>query len=237
MGRLLKQFPAFLFLAKGLAIASGSVLSTLALLMVVIYVFAIVFVQLLSGTAAAPGCFENIPQAVNCLFLNAALADQKDVMQSVLAQDALAYASALLYFVVGSLTIMNMLIGALCEVVSVVAREQSEHAKVEACKEKLTSLLIEIDANSDLRVSRGEFVTIMANPDMVRTLAELEVDVEALIEYADVVFDGCDEFELPQFVDTVLQFRASNSATVKDLAEIRRVLATNLGASEGVRSK
>merc|ERR1719343_540451 len=115
-------------------------------------------------------------------------------MQSVLEQDAVAYASMLLYFVVGSLTLMNMLIGALCEVVSVVAREQSEITKVDACKEKLTSLLHEMDDNHDMKISKDEFMSIMVNPEMVKMLVELEVDVEAFIHYADVVCeqDVCD---------------------------------------------
>merc|ERR1712154_590367 len=123
-----------MLLAKGLWIAMRSVLSTLIMLVAIIYIFAIIFVQLLSDTPAGVGNFENVPQAINSLFLNSALADQAGVLTPMLDQDVIAYILALLYFVIGSLTVMNMLIGALCEVVSVVAREQAEVTKVDAVK-------------------------------------------------------------------------------------------------------
>merc|ERR1719215_2213257 len=126
-------------------IGMRSVFSTLILMVAIIYVFSIILVQLLVETPAAPGCFENVPQAVNCLFLNSALSDQSAVLDKVLDQDLLTYLLALFYFIIGCLTLMNMLIGALCEVVSVAAREQSEALKVDACKEKLTVLLQEMD--------------------------------------------------------------------------------------------
>jgi len=226
VGRLLKAMPEFLFLAEGVAIATRSVFSTLLLLLAVIYVFAIVFVQLLRETPAAKDCFENVPQAINCLFLNAALADQKDILVSMLKQNLFAYVSALLYFVIGSLTLMNMLIGVLCEVVSVVAREQTEITKVEACKEKMTALIKEMDADHDQRISMDEFLNIVVHPDMVRMLAELEVDIEAFLDHADILAsDGRDVCDLSTFVDMALEFRESNGATVKDLARVRKDLS------------
>jgi len=228
MGRLFREMPQFVTLARGLAIAARSVFSTLVVLLVIIYVFSIVFVQMLRGTAAATGCFENIPQAVNCLFLKAALPDQEGLVMAALAQDWMAYFAALLYFVVGSLTLMNMLVGSLVEVVSVVSREQSDHQKVEACKEKMASFLKDLDSNDDHKISRKELARIMTEKDMVATLVELEVNVEALIEYADVVFKGKEEFAVQHLVELMLQFRSTSGATVKDLTHVQRELSREL---------
>jgi len=223
IGRLLKEMPEFMMLAKGMVIGLRSVFSTLVLMVAIIYVFAIIFVQLLSDTPAAPGCFENVPLAINCLFLNSALSDQSSVLDKVLAEDLFTYLIALFYFIIGCLTLMNMLIGALCEVVSVVAREQSEASKVEACKEKLMVLLGEMDEDSDMMISKEEFMKIMVNPDMMKMLVELEVDVEAFFQHADVVVEG--DCDVSSFVDIVMQFRSSNSATVKDLVSIKKDLS------------
>merc|ERR1719223_2131004 len=58
--RLLRACPEFMIYLKGLAAGVRSVCVTLSLLMVVIYVFAILFAQTLSGTEAAEGYFETV---------------------------------------------------------------------------------------------------------------------------------------------------------------------------------
>merc|ERR1719291_1098270 len=61
--RLLHAAPELLILAKGIFAAIRSVIAVMCLLSLVVYVFAILFVQLLSGSAVAVGMFENVPEA------------------------------------------------------------------------------------------------------------------------------------------------------------------------------
>merc|ERR1719336_2760423 len=67
MVRLMRQVPELVILIKGIAMATRSVSATLALLLAIIYVFAVLFTQLLSGTPAGAGCFDTVPEAMICL--------------------------------------------------------------------------------------------------------------------------------------------------------------------------
>ncbi|CAJ1443343.1 unnamed protein product [Effrenium voratum] len=72
VGRLMSSCRELVVLVKGIGMGLRSVLSTLFLMMVVIYVFAIIFTQLFRDTEEAEGCYENVLQSMNCLMLNVA---------------------------------------------------------------------------------------------------------------------------------------------------------------------
>uniref|UniRef100_A0A6U9BWG4 Ion transport domain-containing protein n=1 Tax=Zooxanthella nutricula TaxID=1333877 RepID=A0A6U9BWG4_9DINO len=234
VGRLVKQVPELMFLVKSLAIAARSVLSTLLLLLAFIYVFSIVLVQLLKGTPAADGCFNNIPQAINCLFLEVALPDQKGMADAALGQSALAYVFTMMFLFLGALTLMNMLIATMCEVVSVISSEQSSIVKSEACKEKVVEALSEDGWGEISQVSQHQFLSLMGNPAIVTTLAELEVNVEALVEYADIIFLEQESLDMDNFVAAVMQFKTSNAATVKDLIQVQKVLLQHVSTLQAL---
>merc|ERR1712232_1120056 len=104
------------------ALALRSVLSTLMLMIILVYVFAIVFVQLLADTSARDKGFEDVLGAIYYLIATLAFPDQKPFLDNVLAADKFAFVLALICVALGTLTLMNMLLGAMVEIVSVVAR-------------------------------------------------------------------------------------------------------------------
>lgn len=229
IGRLLQKMPEFIFLVKSLYIAMRTVVSTLVFLLIIIYVFSIIFVQSLHGTPAGTDCFQNLPQAMDCLFVYTALSDPAEILKQISPREHLLYyLLALFYFVIGSLTLMNLLIGSLCEVVSVVSSERTESNKVDACKRKLTNLLRNLDETHDMRVSRYEFMNLLVHPEMVKVLLKLEVDVDAFLHDADVVWQDevCD---IETCLDILMQFRSSSGATVKDIIRLRRELLKSEG--------
>mmetsp|Transcript_88887 Transcript_88887/g.250342 ORF Transcript_88887/g.250342 Transcript_88887/m.250342 type:complete len:641 (-) Transcript_88887:37-1959(-) len=232
LARLLHSMPELMYLVKGMMMAVRSVFSTLFLMIVVIYVFAILFTQLLSHDPAGKDCFENVPQAMNCLLIDGVFTDQGDAINKMLEAGPVYYVFMLLYLLIGSCTVMNMLIGVLCEVVGVVAQVEKEQVLVETTKEKLFSMLPQLDADGDCKVSKDEFLSLLESPDAVLGLSEVDVDVEALVDYTDYIFEGADELGFTAFMETVFQFRGSNNATVKDLVDIRKFLTKELAALE-----
>eukprot|EP00401_Gymnodinium_catenatum_P073413 CAMPEP_0117617426 /NCGR_PEP_ID=MMETSP0784-20121206/85586_1 /TAXON_ID=39447 /ORGANISM="" /LENGTH=590 /DNA_ID=CAMNT_0005421267 /DNA_START=84 /DNA_END=1852 /DNA_ORIENTATION=- len=228
LARLLHSMPELMYLVKGMMMAVRSVFSTLFLMIVVIYVFAILFTQLLSHDPAGKDCFENVPQAMNCLLIDGVFTDQGDAINKMLEAGPVYYVFMLLYLLIGSCTVMNMLIGVLCEVVGVVAQVEKEQVLVETTKEKLFSMLPQLDADGDCKVSKDEFLSLLESPDAVLGLSEVDVDVEALVDYTDYIFEGADELGFTAFMETVFQFRGSNNATVKDLVDIRKFLTKEL---------
>jgi len=70
-------------------------------------------------------------------------------------------------------------------------------------------------------------VQILENGDAVRCLQDVGVDVVGLVDFADFIFeaDGVAEeaeLEFHEFMNVVLQLRGSNTATVKDIVDLRK---------------
>jgi len=232
MARLLRFMPELMVLVKGMATAMRSVASTLCLLLIIIYVFAIFFTELLSTEPVGKGCFENVPQAMNCLLLDGVFADQAPFITSLLAEHWFYYIVVLIYLLLGSLTVMNMLIGVICEVVSVVAQVEKEEMAVEAMKYKIMSMLPQLDTDGNQKISKPEFKRLLETPSAAHELQEVGVDVVALVDFGDFIFKDREEVSFSLFIDTVLQLRGSNTATVKDMIDMRKFILRELASME-----
>jgi hypothetical protein len=167
------------------------------------------------------------------LLLSGALLDNVGVVAYSLGEVSLPLA-VLFYGVVwvSSFTVLNMLIGVLCEVVGAVASVEKEEMTICTVKGDLQSIVNQIDENGDTKISRDEFMQIIENPQAGAALAAVGVDVIGLIDAADSIFDtddGCAEIELnfPEFLEVVLSLRGSNNTTVKDFVDIRKFLHKN----------
>merc|ERR1719276_54979 len=101
------------------------------------------------------------------------------------------YINALLFLFVllSSFTVMNMLIGVLCEVVSAVAATEKEEMLVTYVNEKLQKVVSLLDADGDNTISKREFMQILDNIDAVRCLQDVGVDVIGLVDFADFIFE------------------------------------------------
>jgi len=55
------------------------------------------------------------------------------------------------------------------------------------------------------------------------------VDVCAFTDFADFVFEDCEEMPGSDFVEMVIQFRGSKMATVKDIVDLRKFIFKQVG--------
>eukprot|EP00913_Durusdinium_trenchii_P028206 g26441.t1 len=223
MARLLRSIPELLIIVRAIAIALRSVFFLMVLLVGLVYVFALLFMELLDGKNQAPGSlaydsFRSLPQSMNTLLLAGALPDQSSLVEDAGATHFLLYPLMLLYMLLASLTVMNMLVGILCEVVTVVSAVEKEEILLKSVKSLLKQLLLDAqaDEDGDGSISRREFDKMLTNPTCVRTLSEVGVDVFALVDLADFIFGQKESLSFASFMDAVLQLRGSNTATVKE---------------------
>jgi len=241
LARLLRSMPELMILIKGMLMAMRSVFATLCLLVIIIYVFAIFFTQLLSDTEVGKGCFENVPQAMNCLLLNGVFSEEKEFISKMLYADWIYYVFILVYLLLASLTVMNMLIGVLCEVVSVVAKIENEEIQTKDLKTKIMQMMPHVTEEGDM-VCKHSFNKLLESPDAIHSLQNVGVDVVALVDLSDFIFRDQTQISVKEFIKTVLQFRGSNLATVKDLVDIRTFFSEQLSTiqdymSNAVRQK
>lgn len=230
LARLLKDIPELMVLSKGLVFAMRATFSTLCLLVLVIYVFAIIFTQTLAGTGAADGCFDTVLQSMNCLLLNGVFADQSSIVGQLLAVHWTYYVVVLVYLVIGSMTLLNMLIGVMCEVVQMVSDAEKETMMTQDLKDRIAAVLKDADQNDDQEITHEEFSLMLQSQDAMQALSDANIDVVKLVDVVDCIFQDKDSLDINDFVETVLTFRSDNTATVKDLIDSRRQIVAEIGA-------
>jgi len=213
---------------------------------IVIYVFGIALVQTLKGSDVGADYFSSVMHAATTLLLRGTFLDGiSSLMADIEGESWLGMTLMYLFIVIGAVTIMNMLIGVLCEVITAVAGAEKEAIQVNWVKDTLSKILsIGTDMNNDGLLQRSEFIALLSNREAIATLRGVDVDVCMLVDCAEVIFDGNNNegdeqviqaeigISLVDFTEMILQLRGSNTATVKDMVELRKTLNLRFKAIE-----
>jgi len=236
VARLLRAFPEVLIMVKGIVAAMRSVFITMALLSVIIYMFGIALRQETAGTEAGARHFSTVFQSMYTLLVTATLLDGPGVVLADLGSGNIV--GGLLFFAViliSALLLLNLLVGVLVEVVSSVSVAEKEHLVVSFVNEKVRHVLEEtgLDQNGDGLISKDELLHILDNSETARHLQDAGVDVVGLVDFADVIFQSDEsgreynkQLGFNEFMKLVLQHRGSNTATVRDIVDLRKFMHT-----------
>lgn len=233
MARLLRAMPELLILIKGMVAAMRSVGFTIGLLGVILYIFAIAFVQLCEGSDCMV-LFPSVIETMHILLLNGALMDSLSSLVTPLQEQHIALLLILYVFIfITSLTVMNMLIGVICEVVSAISATEREALNLGFVREKIEELMTEGgDEDGDGMISKKEFEELLHHERAISILGEVGVDGVSLLDLKDTLFASDNEFDdtdgrkltFAEFMDLILDLRGGNSATVKDMVTLRKYI-------------
>merc|ERR1719310_1466953 len=121
---------------------------------------------------------------MNSLLLDGTLPDQAQIINDVGEEGWVYRFLVLFYILLASLTVMNMLVGVLCEVVSVVSSVEKESLLVNYVKGTLLHMLQTsgLDADGDHLIAKHEFEALLENPIAAKALSEVGVDVIGLVD-------------------------------------------------------
>merc|ERR1712032_341555 len=160
------------------------------------------------------------------LLLGGTMPDQEPLVNDVGTVNPLMWCLIMIYIILAGLTVMNMLIGVLCEVVSVVSAVEKEALAINFVESQLLQMMqrIGIDVFENDKISMQTFHELMELPETVKALQGVGVDVIALFDYTEFVFQSSQELSFPEFMDVILQLRGSNTATVKDIVDLRKLV-------------
>jgi len=232
MAKLLRSFPELLLLVKGMAAATRSVCITLILLFLVTYVYSIAFRQLTDSSEVGRAYFPDMWSAMHTLWIKGTLLDSVGSVAVMLLEESVLLLLLFYSFVLlAALTIANMLIGVLCEVVSEVASAERESILMATVKGGFMDIMstsgMQICETS--MISRHEFAQIIENPRAVKLLTQVGVDPYSLLDLADFLFkeeDGDTEkcMTFADFMESIVSLRGSNALTVKDIVDVRKFL-------------
>eukprot|EP00931_Biecheleriopsis_adriatica_P016880 TRINITY_DN12301_c0_g4_i1.p1 TRINITY_DN12301_c0_g4~~TRINITY_DN12301_c0_g4_i1.p1 ORF type:complete len:581 (-),score=86.36 TRINITY_DN12301_c0_g4_i1:72-1628(-) len=230
--RLLHQLPELMILVKGMGKAMRSVAAVLSLLAIIVYVFSVLFTQLLRDTELGRGSFEGVLQSMNFLLVQVLTGFDATYMARLCAENLACYLLFLAFLFLTSLAMMNMLVGILCDVISKVSEEESEQSALEKLHNEITVIAGELDEDDSGCLCRAEFEVLMRRPEALRCLDNLGVDLVGFVDYVHFVFPADDELALKDFCHMIGQFRGSNVATVKDIVDMRKYISRELVSLE-----
>eukprot|EP00927_Polykrikos_kofoidii_P012897 TRINITY_DN15608_c0_g1_i1.p1 TRINITY_DN15608_c0_g1~~TRINITY_DN15608_c0_g1_i1.p1 ORF type:complete len:671 (+),score=144.35 TRINITY_DN15608_c0_g1_i1:243-2015(+) len=226
IARLVRAMPELMILIRGLAAGTRSVFFTLCLLLAIIYVFSILLTQMLDETASGAEFFSSVSHSMSTLSLHGCLLEDFPTVAIAVGDDSLLVAAVLMVFVgIASLTVMNLLVGILVEVVGVVSAIENEEMTCNMVKAQMQNAINHLDGDADNLISRREFTRILDKAEVIRSLKEIGVDVVALTSLSDVIFEDGKSLNFSDFMEVVLEFRGSNVATVKDIVHLRKLVA------------
>lgn len=229
--RALRALPELMVLVSGMLTAMRSVLATVLLLALTIYLFGILFTQLLAESALAQGRFDKVPNSMHFLLVQLLSGADADFMGEIRTEGPLNYFLWLLFLFLGQLTIMNMLIGVVCNAIDDTKEEIHESQFCKEVTKQVGDVISAMDEDNSGTVSREEFLQLMSNGDFAKMLYP-KVDLAGLSEYFDGVYRGVEELALNDVLDMILQFRQSKSTTIKDLLILRRMILMELATFE-----
>eukprot|EP00929_Paragymnodinium_shiwhaense_P058236 TRINITY_DN29158_c0_g1_i2.p1 TRINITY_DN29158_c0_g1~~TRINITY_DN29158_c0_g1_i2.p1 ORF type:complete len:472 (+),score=156.89 TRINITY_DN29158_c0_g1_i2:137-1552(+) len=251
MGRLMRYMPELLTLAKGLLKAMRAVATTFLFLLGIIWVFAIIFHIQYGHTKGdlAAEYFGRIGVSMVTLFVNGTLLDELTSVGYLLVEDSIIMTVVFFIFVLlSSLTVLNMLIGILSDVVGQTAGEEKEILAVAEAEAILRQVFDETDINGNGKLSGREFERLLLDPNSpaAKALLGLGIPADRLKELARQVFHIEDsalpggedsvrhiksfrnaapevkELDFRGFMQEVLRVRQSEFVSVRDFTTMRR---------------
>jgi hypothetical protein len=208
----------------------------MALLMILIYIFGIAFTSILKDSDVGKASFPRVLYSMHSLLMHGAFCDDlTGIMTELIKESYIALTLMYILILLAAVTVMNMLIGILCEVITAVADAEREAIQLGFVKETLQRCLAAgVDKNDDGLIDQEEFLAMLQNQDAIEALTEIDVDVVSIYDYIHVLFEEGQDSNMPfpEFIDMLLKLRGGNAATVKDLVDLRKWLVGKMNDME-----
>jgi len=245
--RLARLAPEVMTLMKGFLAAIRSVFFTMLLLIVLVYVFAIIFKTQSVGDPELESIFPDVFRAAWVLILQGVFMDgPTQVLDQIKVNSYSLTAVFFVFIILSSFTIMNMLIGILCNVIAQVSDNDANEALEARFRASLLTLLEVHDKDGDQQLHSDEFDLFVNNPEVITLLKRNDVNANDLRQLKTVLYEqaiapdksnrssmstrwkNSDQLHFEDFVKAVLRLRGANTATVSDIVNVRDYLRIRL---------
>lgn len=131
----------------------------------------------------------------------------------------------LIYIMLSHFTVLNMLIGIICDVMNTVQLEESHRKDLAELKHELGDLLECYDKNRDGTICRAEFMLLMDNPEAIQMLDRFGTNRDGLMILLDVLYENS-EYEhgisFEELLNVIIRLKDSRNAHVTDVVELRQ---------------
>lgn len=203
-----------------------------------------------NGTEGSEGClqdgefgelgqdlFATMGDSIMTLFTRGVLGDNLDeTVTAILEQSLALFWLWMIFLIITFATLLNMLIGVVCEVISDAAAEEEENETVSNLKGTIQEAFLEIDENQDAIISKEEWENIKDNVKVRKSFASIGIDdarmEERLQQMQEMLFDDDEDEDLDvdplamkaakglnlnQLIQKVVEIRPDQNASALDL--------------------
>eukprot|EP00747_Dinoflagellata_sp_TGD_P185492 gnl/TRDRNA2_/TRDRNA2_42058_c0_seq2.p1 gnl/TRDRNA2_/TRDRNA2_42058_c0~~gnl/TRDRNA2_/TRDRNA2_42058_c0_seq2.p1 ORF type:complete len:738 (+),score=176.48 gnl/TRDRNA2_/TRDRNA2_42058_c0_seq2:151-2364(+) len=94
----------------------------------------------------------------------------------------------IVFIIISSFTVLNMLIGILVEVVSATAEGERLKSREGAAREAITNIWLKMDKDADGMITKTEFIAMKEHKEVIDSLEKLSILPEHFNKYADILF-------------------------------------------------
>mmetsp|Transcript_113929 Transcript_113929/g.317242 ORF Transcript_113929/g.317242 Transcript_113929/m.317242 type:complete len:648 (-) Transcript_113929:112-2055(-) len=224
MARLMRALPELLTMVKGMKVASRAVSSSLLMILLLVYVFAIVMHMLLKDEESVHEQFSSLPRCMWTLLMDGTLLDSTGAVLSNLVYQGRFHTSVavlifMFFVMLSAMTVMNMLVGVLCEVVSAVAASEKDEAAIRLMRESVLIELKKFDVDGNQMICREELSQLMNDSEAVEVLSSLQIDLNYLAEMQKMLFPFSDsQVSIMCIMEQMLLCRGDLPVTVQHMA-------------------
>jgi hypothetical protein len=228
IARFLRNIPELTVIVRGILVVMRTVFLILILLTSLLYVFGILFVQVArdSEHEDLDGNYKTVPSAMMTLVLGGLIPDMAPTTYAFAKENILFAAMFLLFVFLGFVTIMNMLIGVLVQVVGVVATVEAESNQLSEVKSILLDNPLGLKEGDN--ISMQDIRLLLDDTETTTGLREIGIDTDDLLKHSQVVFKGRLDLTMYDFWQLAVQHRGGNVAKVKDLLKLRQFIYSEL---------
>jgi hypothetical protein len=221
MARLMRAFPELVAMIKGVRVAAKAVLSALFLAVMLIYIFGVImFITVQNAESRrVKKWFGRLYTSMWTLLIHGTFMDSPHYIFNDLVDndEILACILMVLFIMASALTVMNMLIGVLCEVVTQVAETEKEDNAVKLVKENLLVIIRELDEDGSGSISKRELQLMLDHEAALKCLDDLGVDLGYFMEIMDMFYSETEDIQTHRIIDVILMLRANRAPTIKDI--------------------
>jgi hypothetical protein len=224
--RIVRNCSELVTMVKGMRVASRAVASSLLMVGLITYAFAIIVCLLLKEEKSLESMFSTLPLTIWSLTIHCTLLDNiaqflTQVRDIGTFNSTCGLCLIALFILLAAITVMNMLIGVLCEVVSAVSTMERDEAAVSLIKESVLVMLRKCDSNGNGLIAQDELSSLMDDIDSVGALESLHIDVGHLELMQELLFDTpFSEVPARMIMEQMLFMRGNLPVTVKHLLDM-----------------
>eukprot|EP00929_Paragymnodinium_shiwhaense_P115185 TRINITY_DN83881_c0_g1_i1.p1 TRINITY_DN83881_c0_g1~~TRINITY_DN83881_c0_g1_i1.p1 ORF type:complete len:737 (-),score=199.93 TRINITY_DN83881_c0_g1_i1:145-2355(-) len=233
--RLLRMIPEMTMLCKGIVLAMRGAIVSLVMMTLIAYMFAVLLAQLSKDAddereyyMHSTDYWSSVPLALMTVMVAAIVPDLHTIIAELAEEDTVKFVFFLIYLFLVGVTLLNMFVGVMVQVVWVTSSMEKEEYLTTVLYDNMMDILRGADADENETICLDEFTNILLQPQTVRFLTSMDIDVLDMVEHLHFLFKGGKNLDFHEVIALLLDMRGSNACTVKDIVALRSWMSSEM---------